>query len=108
MIYDLNEVTTTSLIKEAITTNSVETSADKNEENTIKIVNSNENFISENLVKSNEESINENSNFIVISSSKSKDKIINNLQDIINDKEPDNKYLTFYWSYPIRKSLNYK
>ena len=89
----VNKVTTTSLIKEAITTNSVETSADKNEENTIKIVNSNENFISENLVKSNEESINENSNFIVISSSKSKDEIINNLQDIINDKEPDNKYL---------------
>ena len=90
---DLNEVVTTSLIKEAINTNSVESSTDKNEENTIKIINTNENFISENIVKNSEESINDNPNLIVISSSKSKDEIINNLEDIINDKEPDNLYL---------------
>ena len=74
---DLNEVTTTSLIKEVISTNSIESSTYKNEDN------------------------NENSSLIVTSSSKSKDEIINNLQDIIKDKDPDSLYLIEGNNYSI-------
>jgi hypothetical protein len=50
---DLNEVATTSLIREVISTNSVESSTDKNEENTntIKIINTNENFLFLKIIK---------------------------------------------------------
>ena len=90
---NLNEITTTSLIKDEKITNSIESSTDKIIEDTIKKINTNKIFISEDIIKNTEESINENSNLIVSSSSKSKDEIISNLEDIIIGKEPNKLYL---------------
>jgi len=41
----------------------------------------------------NEESINKNENLIITTSSKSKEEIINNLDELIGDKDPDKIYL---------------